>query len=78
MLCKVCGQPINEIDYHFFHDDDCPNHVEEMKPLGQTPAPYVTCQCDNPCHAECCPVCKSLLQKAREQNAKTKEGDVIE
>ena len=57
---------------HFFHDDDCPNHLIEIGALD-APKFMVTCQCDNPCHAACCPVCKKEITTNENQPEITEE-----
>jgi hypothetical protein len=67
MKCVVCNKdmPFASDEYnvrHYFHDDDCPNHKVEM---GHTvnQGDYVECQCDNPCHQDCCPVCTHIAKE---------------
>ena len=50
----MCDEPIlGEIEHHF-HNEDCPNRKWEDG--GDDPT-YAECQCDNPCHPWCCPIC---------------------
>lgn len=51
-ICFVCGMPIVGADIedrHECHEDGCPNRTDAG---GDYP-----CDCDLPCHAECCPDC---------------------
>lgn len=57
-LCDVCNKPMGSgwLWRHTYHDDGCPNQRWE-KTKADDDMPYVDCECDNVCHAECCPSC---------------------
>lgn len=65
MKCVICGKAITDHEsYHQFHDSDCPKHELEIAETGEQVRiaiiglrDYTLCDCDNPCHAACCPVC---------------------
>jgi hypothetical protein len=67
--CVICHKRIetDSDEIHFFHDKTCPNHAREKKGL-----PFidnVACDCDNPCHVECCPVCNPPVEELAPREA---------
>jgi hypothetical protein len=49
-LCDVCGEPVDEETFHWFHEPECPRAID--------PEAEYTCDCDLVAHPECCPYCK--------------------
>jgi hypothetical protein len=64
-ICFVCGMPIVGADIesrHECHEDDCPNRTDVQSDEDED----YPCDCDLPCHAECCPDCNEQQGRSRE------------